>query len=196
MKSLLGILAIVALALGVAACSSSKGSAPRPDATGTHNVSKAIPPNYSTHNNDRDNDGDHNNDDENVLAYGHAAGAIDRRSSVALVTRYFAAAAAEDGATGCRLLTPIIAGTVAETDGHSPGLRGKTCAVVLSKLFKLHHRLLAEKNATLKIIKVRVLGDKALAVLEFPTIPEVRLIAERRVAGTWKLLYLLDGILE
>ena len=35
-----------------------------------------------------------------------------------------------------------------------------------------------------------------LAILDFPSIPEVRKIAERRVGGAWKLLEPLDGILE
>src|SRR3981081_2539322 len=70
--------------------------------------------NYSTHNNDRDNDGDHNDDDEKVLYYGHAANAADRQSSIALVTRYLAAAAAEDGAAGCRMLAPVIAESIVE----------------------------------------------------------------------------------
>jgi hypothetical protein len=33
-------------------------------------------------------------------------------------------------------------------------------------------------------------------VLDFPAIPVVRLMTERRVGHTWRLLELLDGMLE
>ncbi len=192
----------MALGPGVAACGGARttphgtANAAATDGGGGGGGSTNALGGSSTHNNDRDNDGDHNDDDEKVLYFGHAADATDQRISLALVTRYFALAATGDGAKACSLLVPFIAESVAENDGHSPALRGKTCAVVMSKLFKLHHRSLAEKNATLKAIEVRVESDRALVVLEFPTIPEVRQITERRVGSTWKLLDLLDGILE
>jgi hypothetical protein len=180
----------VALIAGVTACAG----------TGTRMASRGstatVGSDFSTHKNDRDNDGDQNDDDGKVLGYGHAADAADRRTSIGLVTRYFAAAAAEDGAKACASLVPFIAESVPEDDGHQPGLRGKTCAVVMSKLFKVHHQLLTMKSATLRVIGVRVEGDKALAILEFPTIPEVRQITERRVGSAWRLLDLFDGILE
>jgi hypothetical protein len=184
-----------ALVMGLAACeASSERTAPttRPSVASTGAASS----DFSTYHNDRDNDGDHNDDDENVLGFGHAADPADRLASVALVERYFAAAAAANGAQACRLLAPFVAESVPEDDGHSPGLRGRTCPVVMSKLFELHRRLLVEKKTTLKVVGVRVEGDKALAILEFPTIPEVRQIAERRVKGTWRVLELLDNILE
>jgi hypothetical protein len=185
--------------LALTGCGGSGAGTASGGATGaatTAGASTTIESNFSTHNNDRDNDGDHNNDDGWILHYGHTANPSDRRTSVALLKRYFAAAAAKDGATGCSSLVPFIAASVVENDGHSAGLIGKTCAVVMTKLFKMHHKLLAEKNATLRVMDVRVLGDKALAILDFPAIPEMRQIAERRVGNTWKLLDLLDGILE
>ena len=159
-------------------------------------ITTAPPPNFSTHHNDRDNDGDHNDDDGKVLYFGHAADAVDRQVSVALVTRYFTAAAAENGTAGCSMLAPFVAESVAEDDGQAPPLLGKTCHVVLSKLFKLHHQLLVEKHVTLRVIGVRVKGNRALAILDFPKIPEVRQMPERRIGGRWWLLDLLDGILE
>ncbi|MGC2374853.1 MAG: hypothetical protein WA484_13355 [Solirubrobacteraceae bacterium] len=197
-RRLLGTLGVAALGLGLAACGGSNGGTTSHNASSSSSTgaSKIVESNFSTHHNDRDNDGDHNDDDAGILLYGHAAGPADRRISVALVKRYYAAATGEDGAAACPLLVPFIAESVVETDGHSPGLRGKTCAAVMSKLFKLHHRLLAEKNATLKVIGVRVEGNKALVILEFPFIPEAREITERRVGSTWKLLELLDIMLE
>lgn len=208
MKPLLGGLAVVALCLGIVACGD---SSKRPGAT------TDVASNRSAQENDRDNDGDHNDDDGRVLFYGHAASAADRRGSVALVTSYFAAAAAADGAKACALLVPLLAESVVEEDGRSPALRGRTCAEVMSKLFRLHHRTLVEKRAALQVIAVRVEGNKGLAVLNFPGIREVRRLGEgsevlvapdsrgthevrqlgeRRVDGTWKVLDLLDGIIE
>jgi hypothetical protein len=191
MRQLLGLPTLMMLGLALAACGSSSGHS-APGLTG----SSVAQPNFSTHHNDRDNDGDHNDDDGKVLFYGHAADAGDQRTSSTLVRGYFAAAAAEDGKRACTLLIQFVAESVPEEDGHSPQLFGKTCPVVMSKLFKLNHKQLAAKNASLQVLAVRVEGQKALVVLGFPNIPEVRQIAERRVAGTWRLLELLDGILE
>jgi hypothetical protein len=194
-RLLLGIGAVVALGLGGAACSSGKdtshgrsGPTGRSMTVGTSS--------FSARGKDRDNDADHNDDDAQFFNYGHAANAPDRQASIALVRHYFAAAAAADGARACRLLVPFVAEAVVENEGKSPRLRGRTCSVVMSKLFGFHRRLLAAKNATLKVLAVRVQGDKALVVLDFPSIAEVRQIGERRVGNAWKLQDLLDGILE
>jgi len=199
MRLLLATLAVVALGSILAACgSSSHGTASQhaTNAVATGDTAVTIKGDVPAHGNDRDNDGDNNDDDEKVLYYGHTANAADRRISIGLIKRYFAAAVAEDGAKGCSMLVPSIAESVAENSGHSPALRGKTCATVLSKIFKLEHRLLLQKNAMLRIIDVRVEGTRALAVIAFPRIPEVRQITERRVGHTWRLVDLTDGILE
>jgi hypothetical protein len=197
MRSLLGILGTIALGMGVSACGAERTASQGPaNAAITGGASMTASSNSSTRKNDRDNDGDHNDDDGKILYYGHAASPSDRRSSIALLMRYFAAAAAEDGAKACSMLAPFVAESVAESEGRLPSLRGKTCTVVMSKLFGLHHRLLIEKNATLRVIGVRVEGDKALAVLEFSAIHEVRQITERRVGKSWRLVGLLDSILE
>jgi hypothetical protein len=192
MRSQLGTLAILLLALGALGCGD---SADHDSSSTAARASKVVPTNFTTHNNDRDNDGDHNDDDEGVLRYGSAASPVDQRLSTALVTAYFKMAAAENGVKACSLLAPFIAESVAEDYASTP-LRGKDCAAVMRRLFHEHHALLATKNATLRVIEVRVEGDKALAILAFPTIPEVRQITERRVGNGWKLIDLLDGILE
>lgn len=177
------MLAIVLLSVSTTACGDT-GKAT--SSTAQHTVKKR----------DRDDDGDNNDDDAKFLNYGHAATGRELQEIKTLVTSYYAAAAAEDGAKACSLLIPFIAESVAENYGHTPTLSGKTCAVVMSKLFKLNHQLLVGKSATLKFYAVRVGGAKALTVLSFATLPEVRLIAERRVDGTWRMLDLLDGIME
>ena len=182
MKSLLGLLVVALLGLGVTACGGSSKATTASSATSPKR--------------DRDDDGDHNDDDAHVLEYGQAANTAERRALIALVTRYYAAAAAADGGKACTLLMPFIAESVAENYGHTSALRGKSCGVVMSKLFKLHHQVLVGENATLKFVTVRVEGGKSLMVLSFSTLPEVRQIAARRDGSTWRILQLLDGILE
>jgi hypothetical protein len=190
MKTLLGILTIVLFAVGIAACgSSSKG------ASGSVRGSSAA---VATTSNDRDDDGDKNDDDSSFLNYGHAANASEMRPLVTLVTDYFAAAATENGAKACKLLMPFVAESVVENLSHGPGLSGRSCAVVMSKLFKQHHSELETKSATLKFYAVRVGPGKALTLLSFSRLaPEVRQLDERRdSSGAWKILMLLDGIIE
>jgi hypothetical protein len=177
--------AALALCLALTACGGSAGtSAGIPTAS-----SKA-------HHRDRDNDNDNNDDDSGVLDFGNAADPSERRAIAAIVTRYYADAAAENGAQACALLVPLQAESVTEQDGQSPALRGHTCPVVMSKLFKLHHAVIAGKAAAMKIIAVRILGNLGLVVIEFPEIYEARQIGVRRIAGRWMVFDLLDGIME
>jgi hypothetical protein len=185
MKSLLGLLVVALISLGgFASCGGNSGKAVSNTAS-QHSVKR-----------DRDNDADNNDDDAHILEYGQAASPADRQVLTALITRYYAAAAALEGAKACSLLMPFIAESVTEDYGHTPALRGKSCAVVMSKLFRQHHQLLAGESATLKFLTVRVQGNKSLVVLSFSTLPEVRQISARRHGSGWKLLDLLDGILE
>lgn len=188
MRTLLLVLATALLAAGVLACgSSSKG-----------NLTSSSQAGASTSRLDRDNDGDNNDDDNAFINYGHAATAAERGPLVALITAYFAAAAAENGARACSMLMPFIAESVVENVGHGPGLNGHNCAVVMSKLFKQKHHELQIKSTTLKFYAVRIKGEKALTLLTFKGLaPEVRQVDERRDgSGDWKILTLLDGIIE
>ncbi len=94
------------------------------------------------------------------------------------------------------MLYPLLSEMTAEDYSQSPGLSGTNCATTLTKLFKRDHRKLAIKSATLTMYKIRVKGEKALALVSFATAPEVRQILERRVDGSWKIATLLDTILE
>jgi hypothetical protein len=189
MRPLIGLLVVVLLSMSIAACGGSSKSTS--SAQSSSNAASTTTPKK-----DRDDDGDNNDDDNHVLYYGHAPSASEKQTLVALITSYYAAAAANDGTKACALLFPFIAESVAENYGHQAPLKGKTCAVVMSKLFKQHHQVLAGENATLKFVSVRVEGGKALSVLSFSTLPEVRQIAARRDGSNWKILQLLDGILE
>jgi hypothetical protein len=177
------------LMLSTVGCASSGGTSGRRQGPAT--VS-AVPASFGD-GNDRDDDGDHNNDDAHVLLFGEAAGGTDRKESIALVKNYFAAAAAGDGAAGCRLLVPFVAAALPEIAGHQPGAG---CALTLSRQFARRHRLLVEKRATMRFLAVRVHGNRGLVVLAFPTVREVRQMVEWRVAGHWRLLHIFDGIIE
>lgn len=145
---------------------------------------------------DRDNDGDHNNDDQHVLAFGRLATGAESSAITALLTRYYAAAAGSNGARACTMLAPFIAETVAEQYGRNSGLHGRSCSTVLSKLFAHQHTSLLGKQATMRIMRIGVEENRSLVAIDFPSIPEVRQITVRRIDGHWTVLDLLDGIIE
>lgn len=150
---------------------------------------------------DRDNDADNRSgsyfdgDDRIVRAFGHAASPADRRTIAALVKRYYRAAAAQEGARGCAMLEANISKSLPEVLGGGAGppyLSGKTCAVVLTKVFRQNHRQMVIFAATLQVSSVRLGGDEGFVVLAFKRLPgrEFRLFLEH---GVWKMGALLDG---
>lgn len=145
---------------------------------------------------DRDNDFDNNDDDAHVLDYGHAATGAERRELEALVTGYYKASAAANGSMACRLLMPFVAESVVEEFSHETGLSGHTCATVMSKLLAQRHKLLEGESSTLKFVAIRLGEGRALDVLSFAVLPEVRQITARRDGSHWKILNLRDRILE
>jgi hypothetical protein len=184
-RSLLAVCALLALCFAAGSCGGGEA--------GTASVVS----NFSTHNNDRDNDGDHNDDDGRVLGFGQPADPSGRRAITELITRYFAAATAGDGARACAMLEPRLrVATVAQDGGPSATLHGATCATVMTKQFELRHRELVEKNAALRVIAVRVKGGRAIGVLDFPEIPEVRQFVARVSRGRWTAFSRFDGIIE
>lgn len=185
MRTLLALLATMLLSLCLAACGGSGSSA------STHAAAS------TTAKKDRDNDSDGGDDDNPVLYYAQATSGANRRAIESLIVDYYAASATENGAKACTLLMPFVAESVVENIGHSPGIEGKSCASVMSKLFKLHHSELATKVAELKFYSVRANSRKALILVSFSYLPEVRQVILRRdSSGTWKVMSLLDGILE
>ncbi len=139
-------------------------------------------------------DGNSNNyfdhDDYNTVNYPQAADAAQTQAITTLVKRYFKAAAASDGSTGCSLIYSLFAETIPETLGlppsGTPSLYGKTCAVVMTKLFKQNHPQLATETASLRVAAVQINGMRGLALLHFAGIPaqSIQLHLER---GIWKI---------
>ncbi len=106
---------------------------------------------------------------EHIATYGHEAEGVERRVITALVERYYAAAAADDGARACSMLYSIIEEAVAEDYGQPPGppeLRGKTCAVVMSKIFKRVPRQPSAVLAHTQVTGVRVKGKRGFVQLD------------------------------
>jgi hypothetical protein len=146
-----------------------------------------------------DGDGDFDNssnsyydsDDDPIRHFGHAASAADARTIAELVKRYYAAAAAEDGAVACSMILSSVAKSlpgnlgIAQPPGP-PAYPGKTCGLVLSKVFKLNHLHLAAYHAHIEVTGVRVEHDRALAVLGFKTLPGRDITLEREHGG-WRL---------
>jgi hypothetical protein len=157
--------------------------------------------NHTSASNRYDNDADFDNDtiknksyydgDDSVIsASGQPASGAEERTIAALVKRYYAAAAASDGAKACRLIYSMLEEAIPEDYGQPPGpaySRGKTCAVVMSKTFAHSHSQLAGGFA---VTGVRVEGNEARALLGSRTLP-ASFILLRRERGVWKIYELL-----
>jgi hypothetical protein len=199
MKYLVALSMFALLAPGLVACDSAgKGaSAPEGSSNPQSTAASSAAPAGSRPKDFEDGDEDANSDDDLViLNYGHAASAVETHAVAEVVKRFFAAAAADDGAKVCSLLFSRVAEEVPEEfeQASSPGaLHGKTCAAITSQLFKRRHRQQAAESATLEITGVRVEGAKGLALLRFATTPEPHNIPIRREHGVWRLMELLDS---
>lgn len=134
--------------------------------------------------------GYHDSDDNVVLTYGHAASSAEQKALTDVVTRYYAAAAAGNGASACSMITSTFVQAIPEDYGQSPGpvyLRGKTCAAVMTLLFKHEHKRLA---AAPEITQVRVGDKQAYVFLGSQAVPASFVTMERE-GGVWKVAGLL-----
>jgi hypothetical protein len=198
-RSLLACAVLAGLSAACSAC----GSASVPGGSGTGGSGSTVASSISAGSplprvkDSNDLDGDPgSNDDSVIVTYGHAAGASDAHAIAALIKRYYKAAAAEDGARACSMLLAPLAEAVPEEYGSRSDptdLRGKTCAVVMSKLLKLRHRQIVTQLPSLKVTLVRVGAETALVLLSFATTPEPHKISVGREAGAWKMKELLDS---
>jgi hypothetical protein len=206
--SLLLVLAV--LALGIAACGEARqranlASKGAPGATGNSESAEKTPPAAKPTQTEprRDGDGDRDNssqsyydsDDNDIIKFGRLASQADSRTVAAMVRRYYTVASASDGTKACGIIYSLLSESIAEEYGQLPGppsLRGKSCAVVMSKLFKQHHRQLVADLATFKVLGVRTNGKRGYALLGLHSRPE-RYINIHREFGSWKIYALLDS---
>jgi hypothetical protein len=122
-------------------------------------------------------------------AYGTPASADDRDAIAQLVERYYADAAADDGAGACSLLYSLVAESIPEDLGQPPGppsLRGSTCAAVMSKLFRQVPGQPPAVLAATRVSAVRTDGNRGIAMLRSPTMLEGELRVKRE-HGTWRV---------
>lgn len=129
-------------------------------------------------------------DDPEITSYGHAATGAQASALDAFAKRYFAAAAADDGATTCAMIKPSFANSVALTYGSGPApayMRGSTCSAVMAGLFQHIHSQVA---APITVSAIRVQGHTAKVVVGSPAIP-VSFLPMEREGSTWKLVGLI-----
>jgi hypothetical protein len=189
MRQILVSVAIALLALACAACGGSV-SMSRPSSATT-----ALPQIELKGDADSDSDKYGTEPDNENEMLGHPAGAASMRAVTMLVRRYYAAAAAAGGADACRLLYLPFAESVAEDYGSRPassGVRGDSCAAVLSALFRRSHRSLSVESATLRVAAVRVERNRGAVQLRFAGGRPVRYVLVHRERGAWKMDALFD----
>jgi hypothetical protein len=146
--------------------------------------------------NDGDRDWDRNDDDADVRDYGHPARSVDRRAIVALVDRYYAAAAATDGHEACSLLRASVAeGLAAGADAGPSGSSStaqRACALTVSKLFRYAAGRSGGGAGRVRTVAVRSVGSHGLAIVRLPSGEEryMPVVREHRV---WKVGAPLDS---
>jgi hypothetical protein len=134
-------------------------------------------------------------DDHAFLTWGRPASGRDARELIALTKRYYAAAAADDGAKACSLTYTLFAEAIPEDYGQPPGpptLRGSTCRAVLVKLFAQERHQLRDEASSLRVTGVRVQGQQGRALLGSSAMPASAL-AVRREKDSWKVMGVLAG---
>lgn len=212
MRLLLTLLAAALLSAATTSCggaSKHAGAAPQPASststlvttpTTASSAPSTVSTTATTHATGRpkdfsDGDDDSNIADDNVvLEYGHLARPADKQAVTTVATRYYQAAAADNGAEGCALMHAVIVESIPETyDKPGSPARGTTCPAVMSKLFAQRHKQLIADLAGLEVTGVRVEGENALALLRLRTTPEPRKIELHREGGAWKIWALFDS---
>jgi hypothetical protein len=212
MRLLITLLIAALLSVCVAACGGRSKDTSSASPTSSNTVPTAITTsatisnttstaNPATADSDKDNDVGAPYDDKNnnsVLDYGHEAGAAEKQTVAAVVQRYYAAAAADNGVKACSMLYSTLAEAVPEDYGQGSAgpsyLRsGNSCPAVMVLMFKHFHSQLAAELPVLEVTHVRLVGRRGLAIVGFEgKMPErqIPVIRERR---TWKLVALLDS---
>jgi hypothetical protein len=144
--------------------------------------------------NDGDGDGDgaarghFDKDDSIILRLNHRARAGDRRAIASLFDRYYALAAADDGADACRLMYPVLVRSLPEDEarrGYGPRFEQglTTCPAIMSALFKHSH---GEFSAPVKVVAVHVKGDRAIVLIDSSAMP-LRVMEAERQGKSWKI---------
>jgi hypothetical protein len=204
MRWLLALLAMTLLGLNITACGGAgKGGKTSSDApsnvaaTGDATAASSTERQFkrdTDKDNDNPTDSYYDDDDNPILHYGQAANVSEARVISKVIGRYYTAAAAANGAAVCSLLNSVVAGSIVEEYGQGPGRSGppgKTCATVVSRLFKRSHRELADELSTLEVTSVRVEGQRGWALLRFGSSRAPGRMLTHREGSVWKIGQLL-----
>lgn len=198
LRSLLVCTALTLSAVGVSACgNATKGSGTERAGSATA-LAGGSPTGSGVKDGDRDDDrrgSRFDPDTDEVLTYGPAAGPADRREIIALLRRYYAAAAAGNGELACSMLYWLFAETVIEEHSHGKGpraLRGNTCAQITSKVFKQRHRELVRDLARFEVTEVQLRAKQGWVRLRFGPASEL-LVSLHHDRGVWHMNNLLDA---
>jgi hypothetical protein len=207
MKRLLSLLAGILLAAGLCACGGASAPAGSSSSisTSAHTSSSAAASELSPAPLDSKTDGDRDNDigapyddtnNSRAFSFGRAASSSERQAITALVKRYYTTALAGDGARGCAMIYSTLAEAAPQDDGLEAGapayMHGaKTCAAVLTSLFRHYHAQLAAELPKLKVTRVRLEEHHGFAFLSFGALPErkISVLREKRI---WKLDQIYD----
>jgi hypothetical protein len=129
-------------------------------------------------------------DDSQVTSYGQPASAKDKAAVTALVERYYVAARKGKGATACGLIYSLFREAIPEdygSVGDLPYAQGKTCAVVMSKIFRHDHE---QTTGPVMVTAIRISGNRGYALLGSKT-RRAGYLDLRREHGSWKIIGLL-----
>ncbi len=199
MKSLLLGVAITLLSVGLVGCGDAGKAAVSGKPSNADATRSVSPGGYLRGDHDGDGNVSNDEDDDATRNFGDAAGAADTLEITALVKRYFAVAAAEEGAAACSLVDVHITKGVGLQKAVPPAyvpapgssvLRGKNCPQLVSLIFKLDHEEIAADALSLHVTSVRVAGLQGLALLGFKTTGESKLPLLRE-RGAWRIDALL-----
>jgi hypothetical protein len=179
---------VVLLGAGAAGCGSSAAARER----------AALAAAAGKHDGDGDDDsfgqGPDDTDKDAIATYGPAAGSAERQAIVSVIRRYYAAAAADDGAGVCSLTYSLFAESLVEAHSHgkgAPALRGSTCAQVVSKLFAGRHSGIARDLASLRVSVIQLRGKQGFAIARFGIADERILQLQHLPGGAWAMDVLL-----
>lgn len=137
----------------------------------------------------------HDEDDQAVVQFGHPANSHDLHAVRTTVERYYSAARALHGSKACALMLTTFAKAVPLDYGKlgASYLRGgKTCAGVLTLLFKHMRRELGEP---VQVTEVRISGSTALAFLGSKAM-RASVISLKREGTRWAVSQTIGAVLQ
>jgi hypothetical protein len=191
MKTLFGMVAILALVMSLSACGSTskaRDSGPRAAASLRFLGDDSDDDSTTWHTYD--------DDDRSIVEFGHAATPTEAEAIGVVATRYMRAAAAGKGKAACSMNYAILEEAIVEDYGTSPPgppyLRGTTCAQVMTKVFKRNRERLGSVAGSVHVVRVRVDRLSAYAMLSFGPAPPRHYLLLHKEHAFWKIDALLD----